>query len=116
MSAANNPKLSSWVKVPRHSDFPIQNLPFGIIKHNGKLRAAVAIGDQVLDLAILHEQKFLDGLDLPANVFSQQYLNDFFSLGRKKIGAVRERVSVILRDDNPELRDAETILKQALIP
>ncbi len=116
MSAANNPKLSSWVNVPRHSDFPIQNLPFGIIKHHGQVRAAVAIGDQVLDLAVLQEQNLLTGLDLPVNVFSQRYLNDFFSLGRKKIGAVRERISVLLRHDHPELRDVEAIRKQALIP
>lgn len=31
MIAANNPNLKSWVSVPENSDFPIQNLPFGII-------------------------------------------------------------------------------------
>jgi fumarylacetoacetase len=32
MIKANNPKLKSWVEVPKDSDFPIQNLPFGIFK------------------------------------------------------------------------------------
>src|SRR5687767_7621177 len=109
MSAANNPKLATWVDVPRHSDFPIQNLPFGMIKRGDNTRAAVAIGSHVLDLAVLHEQKLLEGLSLPPNIFSQRYLNDFFALGRKTIGAVRERISVLLRHDNPELRDNEAI-------
>jgi fumarylacetoacetase len=116
MSAANNPKLTSWVEVPRQSDFPIQNLPFGVIKRGDNVRAAVAIGNHVLDLAILHEQKLLDELALPSNVFGQKCLNDFFSLGRKKITEVRERISILLRHDNPELRDNEAIRKQALIP
>ena len=30
--AANNPSLTSWVNVPAGSDFPIQNLPFGVFK------------------------------------------------------------------------------------
>ena len=32
--AANNPKLKSWVEVPEESDFPIQNIPFGIFSTN----------------------------------------------------------------------------------
>jgi fumarylacetoacetase len=115
-SAANNPKLTSWVEVPRQSDFPIQNLPFGMIKRGDNARAAVAIGNHVLELALLHEQKMLEGLALPPNIFSQRYLNDFFALGRKKIGEVRERISHLLRHDNPELRDNEAIRKQVLIP
>jgi fumarylacetoacetase len=30
--SANDPKLKSWVDVPAGSDFPIQNLPFGIFR------------------------------------------------------------------------------------
>ena len=33
---ANNPALKSWVDVPAHSDFPIQNLPFGIFEQNAE--------------------------------------------------------------------------------
>ena len=32
---ANNPKLETWLEVPLDSDFPIQNIPFGII--NGRI-------------------------------------------------------------------------------
>ncbi|MFN7600657.1 MAG: fumarylacetoacetase, partial [Bacteroidota bacterium] len=48
---ANNPSLKSWVEVPPHSDFPIQNLPFGIFKTEYLSPVAgVAIGNYVLDL------------------------------------------------------------------
>ncbi|NBC08928.1 MAG: fumarylacetoacetase, partial [Bacteroidetes bacterium] len=35
MIKANNPALKSWVDVPEGSDFPIQNLPFGVFKTPG---------------------------------------------------------------------------------
>ena len=42
--AANNPNLTSWVDVPENSDFPIQNLPFGVFEQKGYRQAGVAIG------------------------------------------------------------------------
>lgn len=32
MINANDPSLNSWIEVPAGSDFPIQNLPFGIFR------------------------------------------------------------------------------------
>jgi fumarylacetoacetase len=104
MPKANDPKLKSWVEVPKNSDFPIQNLPFGIFKTKYlSAVAGVAIGNHVLDLVYLHENGYLDGLGLPSGIFNQKYLNDFFALGRKKIREVRERVSELLRHNNDEL-------------
>ena len=55
MIKANNPNLKSWVEVKSNSDFPIQNIPFGIYKNKyGEHRAATAIGDYLIDLAVLH--------------------------------------------------------------
>ena len=51
MISANQAHLKSWIPVPEHSDFPIQNIPFGIIKVKGKSpRVATRIGDSVIDL------------------------------------------------------------------
>jgi fumarylacetoacetase len=112
---ANNPQLKSWVEVPKNSDFPIQNLPFGIFKTRYLSSVAgVAIGDHVLDLVYLHEHAFLDGLGLPVGIFNQKYLNDFLALGRKKGRDVRERISELLRHDNDELNKAAREI--ALIP
>ncbi|MFZ1807104.1 MAG: fumarylacetoacetase [Cyclobacteriaceae bacterium] len=117
MSKANNPKLKSWVEVPTGSDFPIQNLPFGIFKtRNLAAVAGVAIGNHVLDLVYLYEKGFFDGLGLPPGIFNQEYLNPFIGLGRKKCGEVRERISELLRSDNDELQKNVAAREQALIP
>lgn len=117
MIKANDPKLKSWVEVPPQSDFPIQNLPFGIFKTKYLSPVAgVAIGNHVLDLVYLHEHGYLDGLGLPPGIFNQKYLNDFMALGRKKCREVRERISELLRHDNDELRDNVAAREIALVP
>lgn len=115
MISANDPSLKSWVDVPTGSDFPIQNLPFGIFKTKYlSAVAGVAIGKHVVDLVYLYERGYLDGLGLPAGVFNQKYLNQFLSLGRKIGGEVRERISQLLRVDNTELNAAAREI--ALVP
>jgi fumarylacetoacetase len=117
MTNANDPTLKSWIDVSRDSDFPIQNLPFGIFKTRHSLPGAgVAIGDHVLDLGVLHEKGYFSATALPAGIFRRSTLNDFFALGKKKIREVRERVSILLRHDNTELRSDEATRKAALIP
>lgn len=117
MIYANDPKLKSWVEVPKNSDFPIQNLPFGIFKTRYLSPVAgVAIGNHVLDLVYLHENGFLDGLGLPPGVFNQRYLNDFMALGKKKAREVRNRIAELLRSDRDELKSNIAAREIALIP
>ncbi len=117
MSQANDPKLRSWVEVPPDSDFPIQNLPFGIFKTQYLTAVAgVAIGNHVLDLVYLHEKGFLDGLGLPPGIFNQRYLNSFIGLGRKKGREVRERISDLLNVENQELQSNKAAREMAMIP
>jgi len=116
MVNANDPKLKSWVEVPKGSDFPIQNLPFGIFKTDYlQPVAGVAIGNHVLDLVYLHENGFLDGLGLPYGIFNQKELNGFLALGRKKGGEVRQRVSELLRHDNDQLKSNVVARELALV-
>jgi fumarylacetoacetase len=106
MSKANDPSLKSWLETDPNSDFPIQNLPFGIFKtQSSSPRIGVAIGDNVLDLAIMNKLGFFDKLKIDNSVFTNQYLNDFIALGKQTTNAVRERVSQLLSAENPELRD-----------
>lgn len=103
MIRANDSKLRSWVEVPAGSDFPIQNLPFGIFKTEQlQPRIGVAIGEMVADLAVLAEHGFFDDLNIDKNVFTRAYLNDFIALGKDKTGAVRNRLSQILDQDLEE--------------
>ncbi|MBN8577700.1 MAG: fumarylacetoacetase [Cytophagales bacterium] len=114
---ANNPELKSWVDVPPGSDFPIQNLPFGIFKTRYlNAVAGVAIGNYVLDLVYLHEHGYLDGLGLPAGIFNQKYLNDFIALGKNTTRAVRNRISELLRVETDELQLHKAACEIALVP
>lgn len=52
--------MDSFVEVLAGSHFPIQNLPFGVFsdRQNKGSRVGVAIGEMVLDLAVLEERGF----------------------------------------------------------
>ena len=51
MPHPNDPTLRSFIPVDPSSDFPIQNLPYGVFSARGLApRVGVAIGDFVLDL------------------------------------------------------------------
>jgi fumarylacetoacetase len=106
MTNPNDPSLTSWIETGADSDFPVQNLPFGIFKtQSSSPRIGVAIGDQVLDLAIMNKLGFFDKIKIDNSVFTNQYLNDFIALGKQTTSGVRDRISQLLQSDNPELRD-----------
>ena len=116
MLPSNNPALKSWVKVAENSDFPIQNLPFGIFRKPGKKpRVGVAIGDQILDVARLYARGFLDDVGIETNVFKKPSLNEFLSLGKNKSRNVRERISELLRTENNELHAQPEVVAKVLV-
>jgi fumarylacetoacetase len=94
--------LKSWVSVPSGSDFPIQNLPYGVFQPKGQSpRAGVAIGTQILDLAALYNRGFLSGCGLPeSNPFSSDTLNAYMALGRTVWTSVRARLTDLLSEGN----------------
>jgi fumarylacetoacetase len=108
---------TSWVEVPPNSDFTIHNIPFGVIKPAGLTpRAGTAIGNYVLDLQHLHTAGYFKQLNLPSEIFNKPYLNDFFSLGRKTISAVRNELITILSVDNQSEKQDMAVVKAALYP
>ncbi|WP_174567127.1 fumarylacetoacetase [Algoriphagus sp. A40] len=106
MSDSPIPILSTWVEVPKTSDFTIYNLPFGIFK-NKKLspRIGIAIGDKIIDLSILDQEGFFANMFLPEGIFVKDSLNELISLGKVQTKKIRERVQTLLLVDNGELRD-----------
>ena len=98
--------IKSFLKVDENSDFPIQNLPYGIFSEKGKNnpRVGVAIGDQILDLSILEKEGLLP-TNSDANVFNQKYLNNFMELGRTVWKNVRSEIQRLLNKDTQDLRD-----------
>jgi fumarylacetoacetase len=118
-SEANNPALISWVPVPSDSDFPIQNIPFGVFNctNNAKPRAGSAIGGYVIDLEQMANLGYFDAIvGFDKSAFSKNELNDFIALGKTVTRAVREKIAEIFRVDNPILRDNISNKDQILIP
>ena len=112
---ANNPLLKSWVKTTRESDFPIQNLPFGIYSTKNKTkRVGVAIGDQILDLSKLFELGYLNNLSFCEHCFSNEFLNRMMGHGKSEIRSLRDRISNLLDVENDELFKNESNVRLVL--
>jgi fumarylacetoacetase len=110
----NDPKLRSFIDVSPTSDFPIQNLPYGVFSARGLApRIGVAIGDDILDLWELEQ----DGrLKVEPGTFAVPTLNAFMHQDPKVWSQTRARISELLRADHPELRDNDELRKLALVP
>jgi fumarylacetoacetase len=110
---ANDPSLKSWLEISKESDFPIQNLPFGIYSTKNKTkRVGVAIGDQILDLYRLFKLGYLDSLSFCEHCFSNEYLNRMMGHGKLEIRDLRNRISELLNAENSELsQNKEAIAK-----
>lgn len=113
---ANDPTLRSWIPVPAGSDFPIQNIPFGIGSWNSERRSPMTrIGDRVIDLSILYEAGLLDGLDIPITAIDSPTLNELMRLGKPTMRKLRQRLSELFQADNTELRDDNELRKGAVL-
>lgn len=106
MSVNNINKPDSWIDVSPDSDFPIQNLPFGIFRIGmGSPHAATRIGNTVIDLFNLGERGYLDGLGINPGVFNSSKLNPFIELGKPAWRALRRQLTVLFSYGNDEMRD-----------
>ncbi len=102
--------MTAFVDIPSGSDFPLENLPYGVFIPSGsdRPRPGTAIGDWVVDLHALEEAGLLD-----TAVFSSTTLNNFMAAGRPVWKAVRARLQHLLSADSGELRDNETLRSAA---
>ena len=103
---ANNPNRKTWIDVPKNSDFPIQNIPFGVfITRDDIITIGTRIGDKAIDLGALHQLGYLEGIEIPDDMFLQDTLNDFIADGRKTWRSVRNRIAHIFDLENEKLRN-----------
>nr|WP_315193324.1 fumarylacetoacetase [uncultured Flavobacterium sp.] len=103
---ANNPHIKSWLDVPYDSDFPIQNIPFGVfLTKENIVTVGTRIGDYAIDLGALQQLNYFEGIELTDDMFMQDTLNDFISDGKKTWRLVRNRISDIFNEKNSKLRD-----------
>ncbi len=104
--SANNPDRKSWLHVDKNSDFPIQNIPFGVfLTRDDIITIGTRIGDTAIDLGALHQLGYFDGIALTDDIFLQDTLNDFIADGRKTWRAVRHRIAKIFDAENAALKN-----------
>lgn len=113
--AANNPDRTSWLHVDKNSDFPIQNIPFGVfLTRDDIITIGTRIGDTAIGLGALHQLGYFDGIPLTDDIFLQDTLNDFIADGRKTWRLVRNRIAEIFDSNNDTLKhnkkNKETVL------
>ena len=103
---ANDPKRASWIQVPQNSDFPIQNIPFGVfITREDVITIGTRIGNCAIDMGALQQLGYFEGIELTDDMFMQDTLNDFISDGKKTWRLVRNRLAELFDETNSKLRD-----------
>lgn len=115
-NATHEPGLRSWVASANQpqTDFPVQNLPFGIFRPAGsreRFRGGVAIGDQILDLGSLNARKLLSGAAAEAlTAAAEPSLNRLMALPAAVLGEFRAALSALLRSGSPAVAQLQADL------
>lgn len=103
----HNPDLKSWVISANESstDFPLQNLPFGVFKRsntNECYRIGVAIGDSILDIKKCINHRLLEELSVEVKkALKSHSLNAFMELNWHEWQKVREAIFKLLEQNSP---------------
>ena len=99
--------MTSWVSSAKgDTDFPIQNLPYGVFDDGMGARMGVAIGEMILDVA-----KVAHGLD-PA-LFAAPSWNAVMAAGPDIWAALRARLTDLLSDEAHKDAVAPHLIPQA---
>ena len=103
---ANDPSRKSWLPVEKNTDFPIQNIPFGVfLTKDDVITIGTRIGNFAIDMGALQQLNYFEGIELTDDMFMQDNLNDFISDGRKTWRLVRNRLAELFDENNAKLRD-----------
>lgn len=112
---ANDVNRKTWLEVSINSDFPIQNIPFGIfLRPDDVITVGTRIGDYTIDIAVLQHLGYFKGIDLDRDIFTQDTLNDFISLGQETWRLVRNRISDIFLESNAQLQNNQEDREKAI--
>jgi len=121
LDPTNDPALRSWIPSANgaSTDFPIQNLPFGIFKRAGTTeqpRAGVGIGDQIVDVSACAAAGLLtDDAAKAADCCRECALNSLLALGRDATRVLRRALSDLLRSGSPQFERDHAIAQRILV-
>jgi fumarylacetoacetase len=122
VNQTHDPERTSWVESAQAStDFPLQNLPFGVFRRRASEdapRVGVAIGDQILDLTAAQAAggEFKGKAARAAEACSGPSLNRLMALGREYWTELRGAISVLLGSDSPAHRADRRLGERILVP
>lgn len=115
MIKANDPALKSWIEVKKDSDFPVQNIPFGVFKtDNLSARVGTCIGDKIIDLNTLYVLGYLENLPFTREDFDTASLNKIMLHGKKATSDLRNRISKLFNSENNDLSGNAHHVEQVL--
>ncbi len=97
MNHTHDPGLRSWLESANDpsTDFPIQNLPFGVFDDGRGRRVGIAIGDSVLDVSACARANLIEHSDA-ARACARPTLNDLMAADASELMGLRSSVSSLL--------------------
>ncbi len=107
--------MKSWVESANSAttQFPLNNLPYGVfLDADGAGSPCVAIGDMIVDLAVLEDEGVLDAGGGEA-VFDVPFLNEFMDLGSDAWASVRARLIDLLEEGGDDALSGSDDLREA---
>ena len=104
MLSANNIDRKSWIEYKSNSDFPIQNIPFGVFKtKKNEFHIATIIGETIISLKNLEKNGFLNNLELNKNTFQGKNLNEFLKQKKCVWRSVRNCIADLFDLNNKKI-------------
>jgi fumarylacetoacetase len=122
LNETHDPRRRSWVEAANEeaTDFPIQNLPFGVFRRRGggdAPRGGVAIGDAILDLAAVHRATPFDDMAGEALAAAgEPTLNRLMGLGQEYWSALRLALSRLLAAGGADEAERRRRAEPCLVP
>ena len=121
VNETHDPGRTSWVASAQgDTDFPIQNLPFGVFRRrddDDPPRVGMAIGDQILDLTACHDEGWFTGAaERAGGACAAPTLNPLMALGAETRAALREQASALLASDSAAHRAGRRLGDHVLVP
>ncbi len=110
--------LKSWVASANDpaTDFPLENLPYGVFRHAHSKQIGVAIGDQILDLGGCASEGLLKALSSEiVDACTAQVLNPLMALGPQSWSALRSEIQTLLRVGEAD-QQRQSRLASMLVP
>tara|TARA_B100000965_G_C19580800_1_gene753422 strand:+ start:210 stop:1481 length:1272 start_codon:yes stop_codon:yes gene_type:complete len=108
MLKANSITRKSWIKYDTNSDFPIQNIPFGVFKSSQKntnTHIGTIIGNTLISLTEMEKLNYFKNTNLKDQTFQGTNLNPFIKQGQTIWREVRDNIALIFDLENPILKN-----------